>query len=773
MRKTEVLVFFTLFLTLISFRGYAEPVLLINGTSIPSSYNTSFTSQFFSIWGNSTADENITSCNFTLGMPNGTLVIYNATYNSTIPVTLCYKNFTQDELGPAGNYNWSWAVKNSTNHWAVNDTFTFTLNKTDPSTRMYVELNGTNSNISFSYPNGTTNVTASKSNLGDGGCSYNLYRNDTNVSPTYETALFKAGLYYYTYNTTACENYTSSSIIRLLNISRGNTDSYLSIYIDGATSNKTILLPTTANIFANESVSAGEGDIIYTLWRNNTQLVNGSDVWNQSLSQIGVYKYTYNATGGENWTSGSKNLYLFVTDLNYSNNITSQNSPATYSANKNYGFSIKWTGNLSKVIFESNFNGTTLNYTNNNITITNWNNNNLSISNDTNGNYWINFTDLPVATYSYRWIANDTNNIWTSAGQQTYTISPLPVSPSFTYSGSGPPWTAVTSTSVTLSCSATPYPVTLSITGGSCSVTGGNSISCAFTTGATTGSASYTCSITSSNHTGSTSGVLSWAPFQSSTPGSTTTPTQNTTGSFTITSSSYSVTMEPNTSKTITLTLTNAFSYDIININLSVSGIDSSWYTLEKTNIIRLRHDGGTNATLLTLKVPSDAERKIYSIVFTASGKDFSLNKITRQTTITLTVPSEQAQNETQDNQTQNQTQNETNATANETNITTGSNVNENNNFLTFLTGLLIKPEYFRNIVLFVGLIAVGLVFLFRSNITEFLTGSLSGKSQTKKEVSKEKKSLLSSIKNKFSKYSDSRIVIHVKKEEKEKKEKV
>jgi hypothetical protein len=62
---------------------------------------------------------------------------------------------------------------------------------------------------------------------------------------------------------------------------------------------------------------------------------------------------------------------------------------------------------------------------------------------------------------------------------------------------------------------------------------------------------------------------------------------------------------------------------------------------------------------------------------------------------------------------------------------------------------------------------------LFRSNITEFLTGSLSGKPQTKKEVSKEKKPLFSSIKDKFSKYSDSRIVIHVKKEEKEKKEKV
>jgi hypothetical protein len=735
---------------------------------------------------------------------NGTIVLNATTDVGAENATFYYSNTSQYLIGSNTSAGMEFTYNFDTRN-LVDGTYNFTVSITNSTDGTF---NKTNTNITINnlpqWSNNITSVASGSQYLQGKLYQFNITWNDSSL----EHVSFESN---YTLNASASgvlTNYSSPNVSNssgtfwinltdlpaqtfiyrwIANDTSGNSNStellvytisknssaIFNLTLNGSEANKSYNLNQNATFIASLNIP---NKIIFLnstcpCWTNMSNTSFASNTTN--LTSSGLFSVTAYWNGDENYSASNRTYYFSITDMNFTDNSTSYSSPTTYSSNKNYGFSIKWTGNLSKVIFESNFNGTTLNYTINSINITNWNNKSMSISNDTNGNYWINFTDLSAATYNYRWIANDTNNIWTSASQQTYTISPLSVSPSFTYGGSGPPWTAITSTSVTLLCSATPYPVTLSITGGSCGlVTGGNSISCAFTTGSTSGSASYTCSITSSNHTGSTSGVLSWAPFQSSSPGSTT-PTQNTTGSFTITSSSYSVTMEPNTSKAITLTLSNAFSYDIININLSVSGINSSWYTLDKTLVSRLRHDGGTNATQLTLKVPSDAERKIYAIVFTASGKDFSLNKITRQTTITLTVPSEQAQqNETQDNQTQNET-NATNATANETNITTGSNVNENNNFLTFLTGLLIKPEYFRNIVLFAGLIAAGLVFLFRSNITEFLTGSLSGKAQTKKEVSKEKKALFSSIKNKFSKYRGTRIVIHVKKEEKEKKEKV
>jgi len=569
-------------------------------------------------------------------------------------------------------------------------------------------------------------------------------------------------------DTSGNSNSTSSSVY----IINKNSSSTFSLTLDGVEGNNSYKQYQNATFTANLNVPNKTIFLnsSYPTWTNITNTISyASNTTN--LTSIGTFSVKSYWDGDVNYTTSNKTYYFTVTDVNFSSNSVSQTSPAIYSPNQNYGFSIKWIGSLSKVIFEGNFNGTTLNYTNNNITITNWNNKNISISNDTSGNYWINFTDLPAAIYNYRWVANDTNNIWSSTGQLAYIISQLSVTPSFTYSGSGPPWTTTTSTSVVLTCSDSRQ---LTLTISPCSGTlggSGNSVTCSFTTGSTSGSTLYTCTVTSINHTGSTSGLLSWAPFQSSSPGTNPGTTQNTTGSFTITSSSSSITMEPNSSKVVTFTLSNKFSYDIISINLSVSGIDSSWYSLDKTSILRLRHDSGVNTTQLTLNVPSDAERKIYSIVFTASGKDFNLNKITRQTTVSLRVPAEV--NETNLNET-NETANETTeeTISNETNITTGS-ANENNGILNLLTGLSIKPEDFKNVVLFVGLIAVGLIFLFRSNITEFLTSSAGHKVQKGEAKEEKKTSKISSLKNKLSKYSGTRLVIHVKKEEKKEKEKV
>lgn len=368
--------------------------------------------------------------------------------------------------------------------------------------------------------------------------------------------------------------------------------------------------------------------------------------------------------------------------------------------------------NVSKVFFEANLNGTSsyVNYTG--VTnVTNWNKN-ITMYNDTYGNYWINFTDLPARTYYYRWILNDTNNIWFSTNLLNYLLNPFSVTLSLGISGSSFSITQIAGQAVTIICSATSYQLNLSLTGG-CSATGGNSVSCSYTPPSTvSGNTLFYCDNTNPNFTAPTAiGTLSYAPFTTTTS-TTTTTTTTTTGSFTITPSASSLTIEPGSSKFVTFTLLNTLtSGDIISINITASGVNSSWYNLDKVSIARIRRNG--NDTIrLTLNVPNNAERKNYSITVTAAGKDFNLNSISRLATITLTVPQEQAQ--------QNVTvQNVTgeNITAPTTSTATG----------TSPTGLSISPEDLRNVFLLFGLLAAGLIFIFRDKITYIITRGRAG----------------------------------------------
>jgi len=467
-----------------------------------------------------------------------------------------------------------------------------------------------------------------------------------------------------------------------------------------------------------------------------------------TLTCSGLFFVNAYWNGDENYLTSSTTYYFDNIAPQYF--IVSPGSSDTYDFNKTYWFNISVSAaTINKTILE--FNGTN-NYT----------------ANGYFGNYWYSLRDLFAGSYTYRWIINNSLGTTNSTGIINYTVSKK--TPSVIMIPD-PTWSITYGTISNVTCyNTTPYQSSSIILYRNSGLVSNPDVQ----TSLQEGTHNYTCVIGGSqNYTSysfSNNLIVSPSTFTPS-QNQGTTPTQNTTGSFTITSSSSSITVVPNSSKVVTFTLSNKFSYDIININLSVSGIESSWYSLDKTSILRLRHDSGVNTTQLTLNVPSDAERKIYSIVFTASGKDFNLNKITRQTTVSLRVPAEV--NETNLNET-NETANETTeeTISNETNITTGS-TNENNGILNLLTGLSIKPEDFKNVVLFVGLIAVGLIFLFRSNITEFLTSSVGHRVQKGESKEEKKTSKISSLKNKLSKYSGTRLVIHVKKEEKKEKEKV
>jgi hypothetical protein len=95
-------------------------------------------------------------------------------------------------------------------------------------------------------------------------------------------------------------------------------------------------------------------------------------------------------------------------------------SGSEYSHQKKYNFEINWTdsdlgiGGVSKVLFETDFSGTLMNYTIDT---------NPKVMNNTKGIYWINFTDLRPGNYNFRWYANDTSNHFNLTDQWSYVIN--------------------------------------------------------------------------------------------------------------------------------------------------------------------------------------------------------------------------------------------------------------------------------------------------------------------------------------------------------------
>ena len=753
MRKTaQLILFFSLFLLLSLLTVKAQPTLLINTTNISGNYDPAFVYEFNSTWTNSSEDENITSCNFTLGRPNGDVTIYQVTPNSTIPPTLCSITFTQNSLGSTGNYNWTWSAKNDTD-WVTNDTFVFTLNNASNPIHLYLNMT-LDANITYTYPQ-AVNATATSA----GGTVY-LYRNLSHIingtSPQSELILLGNGTYNYTVNATGNQNYSdnSSSIVYYAFVNKGIP--FVTLYINGGGLNKIVNLNEMINLTA--ASNALELNVTlnlnFTGYLDNFQ--NGTspqtNLSNTSSLGVGFFNFSAQVTGNENYSNSSlSSLYFYIANI-----LTTPALPVNYTRNAIYNFSIKLPLNVSNVIFEADFNDALINYTN----FTNATKWNITMYNDSNGTYWINFTDLSAKTYYYRWILNDTNNVNFSTNNLTYTINKLQVIPTFSASGG---WSTTTSTDVKLTCGNPSYPVSFTFSG-SCLLTVGNPATCNLTTPSSSSYSLYECYIQNdtTNYSSHTIGNLSYTSVEYITS----TPPPS--GSFTLSPSVTSITLEPNSSGTITLTLKNTYSYNITKINITVSGIDASWYSLSKVNISVLQKNG-TDTSILTLTIPGDAERKNYTIIASAVGKDPSGYKLTRQSSIKLIIP-EIPQNVT----------NETNETEllNITGI--GNQTNQTN-----VTGLLINLEGIKDyIVLIIALVSIILIFIFRGEFTDFLRGKkpeahpehkIHEEKITEEQIHKEPKKIhrvFSHVKKKISSLSEHSLVIQVKKKEKPKEEK-
>jgi len=272
------------------------PTWSTNQSSTPPNYSTTNLSQFNITWSDNVGIDKVF---ITIRNSTGVLV-NNTSMSNTYDVSI----YNYSIVLPAGTFNWTSYANDTSNNWNVSSTWTFTIgNGTVPL------ILSNNTSLSGTYPY-STNITGS-------GCpaqiNCTLYRNDTgSLGSASDLAQLGVGVYNYTYNTSGNQNYSVNSTSIVLTISKGTPA--LNVYIDGNSSNETIAYPSIANITANES-NSGDSDCIYALWKNTTQLINGSVVWNYTSLGNGTYgPFKYNMSGTcSNWTLGtSSSYYLFV-----------------------------------------------------------------------------------------------------------------------------------------------------------------------------------------------------------------------------------------------------------------------------------------------------------------------------------------------------------------------------------------------------------------------------------------------------------------------------
>lgn len=315
----------------------------------------------------------------------------SATFSNFNSTARNYSITKTDLAASTTGYAIKWYANDSQNAWGNVVSRTYIINKDTPS----LSITFLPSNPA-TYPASTT-ATCNKLS-GDTSATLTLFRNGSQVaqgtgSSILETNNFGVGVWNYSCNYSASANYTDANIIdRNLQINKGDPTSNLNIYIDGVANNKTITYPATSNISANET-NTGDSDCTYTLYRNDTALVNGNNAWNVTSLGNGTYAFKYNMSGTcSNWTLGSSpTLYLYVNQGTTTATLYLNNSQAGQTSTYlNSTVNATATSSLAGLYVQLWRNGTLID----NVTSTSWNvtqwgayNNNFSAQVLGNQNY--------------------------------------------------------------------------------------------------------------------------------------------------------------------------------------------------------------------------------------------------------------------------------------------------------------------------------------------------------------------------------------------------
>lgn len=223
-----LLVIILISVALFSILGYSAPNYVNYGYNFTDgiNYSTSNVFKFESNWTNTTdTGENVTwapTTNFTLGRPDGTITVYNLTTTlaltnntTTLPVRLEI-TFTQNQLGPAGTYNYSFGLNTTnasgTETWTnITPVTVFTITNSSNPVNLYINGN-LNQNVTISY--GTQSNATGVAVYSNSGTLY-LYRDGvqkaTGTGSINETTTLNPSTYAYKINITGNANYSSNS----------------------------------------------------------------------------------------------------------------------------------------------------------------------------------------------------------------------------------------------------------------------------------------------------------------------------------------------------------------------------------------------------------------------------------------------------------------------------------------------------------------------------------------------------------------------------------
>ena len=398
-----------------------------------------------------------------------------------------------------------------------------------------------------------------------------------------------------------------------------NNSTAISLYLNGASNNKSYNLNSIANFTAslnlpNKSVSLSSSFPGFATQTGSSVIYNYTN-----LSSYGFFSLTASWDGDENYSSSSKTYYFDTMPPQYSSNSVDPASPAAYYSNLAYTFSIVWTGaNLGNALFESNYSGSLKNYTAST---------SPPVQNSSN-NFFIKLIDLPAENFTYRWIAVDSLNRINSTDKTTYQIVKsgplrLEISPSATVKSG---------TETTVICYSYASEVNVSNFKLFRNSTLVDNLTAYMRRDVQTlGEGIYQYICNSSETQNYTSQTLSFILNVTSQP-------QNITGTLALNGPS-SFQLNLNDSAEEDFYLINNLGGTLYNITVNLTGISSGWYNI--SNIPDSVPNNFSSLIKINFSIPFDAEQKEYDLNLVALGKYLNVTNAAAKTiNLTVTSPS-------------------------------------------------------------------------------------------------------------------------------------
>ncbi len=180
------------------------------------------------------------------------------------------------------------------------------VTKKDPSSNMQVVITPSN-NEDYGTQ---TSSTASETNNGDADVVYNFYRNNQTIANP-NTQSLGVGTYYYVYNTTGGQNYTSGTISDNLIINQINSE--VNLNLNGSSENISIYQGDTISL--NCSMVTGDLEAQIQLYKNNILINSGTSPLGNltSFNDVQVENITCIYLDSQNYTSSYETFFVEVT----------------------------------------------------------------------------------------------------------------------------------------------------------------------------------------------------------------------------------------------------------------------------------------------------------------------------------------------------------------------------------------------------------------------------------------------------------------------------